>query len=708
MTLEQKRQLLASGKSTPTVSDSRTDQQRLLETVGTFGYDAANSVLLGLPDFILRTASSDARKEIEKLRERNREASTAGELGGLVGSMFIPGGVIVRGLGAGAKLAGATNVATKLGKAADWLKGGELVGNLGQKIGTAALRGGVQTAKQAIPRALLSENIPQSLSELPTSIGVGALAGGILSPTVQKLFSKTKPSQVLREGIEEFAEKTKAATVGAMGIDRRAMIQTLNATLPGGARSSNRILSQTERIIDDIADIGSRPEYNFLRSTGRDKRIDAGLRKIGGEYEKTINKAMTNPNISKKAFNTIVDDIDEIERLNSVKFDPKNNPYTNVAGMVDDYLRKPDGASSLRNAMTERSRDLMKKGTRTDYEDAELKALQAGKAALDDVLDEVSELTGGATLKQLGREYKVLKTAQSGEFRDKLKDLAQKGLGSPTFEKAVIGSLIGGSGSLYGQGEEKDIGKTLMTAAIGGISGAAVNKLLPKLLQRGQASLAKPAEKLAEMVGKTNIGEMDAQGVPKVIGLLATEELKNKNPDQTIQAQEQSMPVEKVAEAKQEFSAKFASTMNQKMNEIYSKYYSNVDPNVFLQKVAEKTENFTNMREMANVLYLDKKQRDNFLRKYDAYLALKNLDIDKAIKGGGFLDLDTQAKAAQELLKNKLVELQSEGDIGKRETAKKQVEKYLADVKKNPELLDQFIKETGLDFADLSELGLVG
>jgi replicative DNA helicase len=76
--------------------------------------------------------------------------------------------------------------------------------------------------------------------------------------------------------------------------------------------------------------------------------------------------------------------------------------------------------------------------------------------------------------------------------------------------------------------------------------------------------------------------------------------------------------------------------MNAQLGQIYQEYYSDMNPQDFIQKVSAQTNNFQDMPAMANILFLgNPKGQENFLRKYDAYLTLKHIDIDKALKGGG-------------------------------------------------------------------------
>jgi uncharacterized protein YoxC len=721
MTLDEKRKLMASVDiGEPVASapkDNRTDTMKIIEAIATGGYDAANSVLVGLPDFIMRNSGTATKKAIEDLRARNKEASQVGEIGGLVGSMFIPGGALVKRLGAAAKYLGAVKTADKLGKAAKYLGATTTTGNIGQKIGQSALRGAAQSAEQVIPRALLSEDVGQSLKDAPMQIALGGAIGGgmgAINPLAGKIMG-TKAGKFISEQAGEFIDKARASTVGAMGIDRTALIEALKKSIPGGTRASNRVLSQTEKLFDDITEIGSQPKYNFLKEANRDKRIEAGLRDVGEKYENAINTAMKDKTVASKAYNTIIDDIDELEKVNTVQFSSDDNPYMKVAGVIDNHLRTPNGASSLRNKMTERISSLRKRSVNlTDYQDAELQAYSAGKAALDDVFDEVSEKTGGESLKQIGREYRVLKTAKSGELRNMISDVSKPYFGSSTAEKLKIGALFGG-GSIASdmqQGKDVDIGNTLLSTLGGSLGTMAYSKILPKLLQRGVASGLKPAEKLVEKLDNLG-GVISGKNLPKAGAMLAQHEAQNKNPEATVTEKEESLPPEQKQEARAQFSQKFAGVMNDRLQKIYNDYYSDRDPKEFYEIVASRTGNFSDIKEMSKFLYPEQKSRDNFLRKYDAYLALKDVDIDKAIKGGEgilgtFIGEDKTAKDQQELLRNKLIEMQSEGDMGKRETIKKQVDKYLADVKKGDVPIEQLMKETGLDFNDLSELGLTG
>ena len=192
MTLEERNRLLGSIPQEQAVPvpkpyvDNRDDMTKILEGIGTGGYEAANSVLMGLPDVIINSmGESDAKKAIEGLRQRNKEAAQVGEIGGLVGSMFIPGGALVKGLGMGAKALGAAKAADKLIKAGKWIEGGQLTGNLAQKALTAGARGAAQSAEQIIPRALLAqadagktaEEKQAELANAPLSILTGAGLG---------------------------------------------------------------------------------------------------------------------------------------------------------------------------------------------------------------------------------------------------------------------------------------------------------------------------------------------------------------------------------------------------------------------------------------------------------------------------------------------------------------------------------------------------
>lgn len=734
MTLEERRRLLASTGPNVVQSDTesaqpdkRSDALKVMENIATGGYSAVNSVLMGLPDFLIETAGgSKAKKVIDELRARNQEAAMVGDIGGTVGSMFIPGGAIVKGLGLGAKGLGAVKAGEGLVKAADWMKGGELTGNLLQKGGQAALRGGAQAAEQALPRALFAsdtrdaegnlsaetfgKSLGENLSTVPGSIATGAALGGVLGPAAQRLFGKgTKAMGQYGEDLATFGkneaqELLDKATLATTGLETRALKRAAAAlgmdTPQAATRRGGDYVSELAEGIRKLGIKGKRQWEALIDKNDQAwKAIDKGFEKNAPEG---WNKILASK---------LAGDDDLIEQAMMKGED-------SAMKMVDDAAKLVSGSTSIKSIRDTLSNIARNNMNGTPAERAKAQIAFAAKKKIDDFIAD----TSGEDVGEAKEMYKLLQPFMVQESRDVFKLGKAFSAGSPTFEKGAIAKAMGmgGGGAATGallSGEVQNIGQEnfdptkLATASLMGslapkMLAKASNKVVDELGRKAGGLLAKPevTEALVQSVKEA------PQTISKAASILEQKQALNTNPDASIEQKEVTMAPEKVQAARAEFSNKFAGTMNAKLQQMYLKYYKDMDPQDFLDRVSAQTEGFTNMRAMAPILYPDEKGRNEFLRKYDAYLQLKNVDIDEAIKGTGFLGEFTpkgkKAIAEQQKLKDSLVNLASEGDPAKRAAAKKQVDAYIADVQKNPELVGQFMTDFGLDFNDLSKLGL--
>jgi hypothetical protein len=730
MTLDDRRKMLAQFQSMPgNQPDNRSIGQKILENIGTGGYNAANSILMGLPDFLVKNLAGDAYKGIQELRSRNQEAATVGDIGGTIGSMFIPGGAIVKGLGAGAKALGAAETAAKLGKAAEFLKGTELTGNLGQKIATSALRGAGQAAEQAIPRALTNldfteggKNLGQSAAEgaasLPLSIGLGGLAGGLLGPLASKLVQKgsktTKGvgSNMPEHILDEARETLDKQLIKNTGQDNRTL------------RDAAKFFMPTKQALGDGGDEYVRNYAQFLRDNGirGKKNFQDMWENLKQDYAKADN-----------AFNQSAPVNWKENLLESMARDPEikgamagNKAAERRLGELTQTITadRNKSVSDIRNNLTQIARDNMKSPNPADQ--ALSRAAFAAKNHVDDFTsDTIKPVLGDEFVDSLKYRYKNLQPLLMHEGKEAFTLPSISG-GSPTFEKTVGGALLGGLGGAQVRDEDGniDIGKTLTGAVGGAILGNAANKIIPKVLPKATSEINRAASgllanpKIAKFVetqvpkALTGVGE----NAGRATAAMTSQEMlhnakKSDNPAETVTAKEAALPPEEAATAKAEFSQKFKDTMNAQLGQIYQEYYSDMNPQDFIQKVSAQTNNFQDMPAMANILFLgNPKGQENFLRKYDAYLTLKHIDIDKALKGGGGIlgiGADEQANKDQELLANTLMSLQTEGDVTKRTPAQEKILKdYMKRAAKDPQILAQFMKEYGLDFADLAQMGL--
>ncbi len=159
-----------------------------LGNVGHFLGNAVNAAAFNAGDLI--PGVKDWRED-----PRYKTASDWGGGTGLVGSMFIPGGILAKGLGKGLQAAGAANTGAKLLKVGEFMNGAgktDALTNLG--------RGALLGAEQAVPRAAIAMT-PQGGGESPqdalaqsalgTGLGGGlGVVGGAIGKGIGKLVGK--------------------------------------------------------------------------------------------------------------------------------------------------------------------------------------------------------------------------------------------------------------------------------------------------------------------------------------------------------------------------------------------------------------------------------------------------------------------------------------------------------------------------------------
>lgn len=712
MTLEQRAKLLRQNPSAlsegvdPT--DTRTNEQKIMDRLGAGGYSALNSVLMGLPDYLVKTASKDTYKYLKDLRSKNQDAANIGDLAGTIGSMFIPGGAIVKGLGAGAKAVGAVSAADKLAKAGKFLGGTELTGGLLSKIGQGGLRGGGQAAEQAIPRALTGVGVADTdkdrqaaLAGIPLSIGVGGIGGAALGPLASKLLGKTKiAGKEFGESTPEFLanearEILDKATLQQVGLETRGLRRAATGAGFGNPRvAATKGQDYVNELAAGLRAKGIRGKKNFEALVEKNRQAWDDIDKA---FEKNAPK-----NWSQEFSNRLATDDDLLQLVDEQGTEAATKAFTDIAGKIAKDTSLP--------AIKNRLGNMVKSGMNSIDPDEKARGFVANQVRkkLDDYVADAS----GLDVTDAKADYKLLQPFMQQEGRDVFK-LTKAGSGSPTFEKAAVGSLIGGA-TQSGIGSEQgfDPGKAVTGLAGGALLGGAANKLLPAILNKGSAELGRLgggilANPTAQKLLEKGIQQAPNAAVKEASIMAGKPAPKSADPEQSTAEKEAALPPEQVAPARQEFSQKFAKTLNSKLESIYQNYYSDIDPQEFLQKVSAQTDGFQDMRKVAGILYQNPKEKDAFLRKYDAFLALKNVDIDKAVKGGGLLDLDQSGKQGRDVLVNTLLDLQTEGDTSKRTPAQRKIiEEYIDKAKDNPQLMAQFLKNYGLDFADLADMGL--
>jgi hypothetical protein len=152
------------------------------------GYSGLNSLAFGAPELIqnLITNNPNSFKQSVAAGEvpsgiMGLKANDIGNVGGLLGSIAIPGGLFTKALGAGAKAVGAAKTGEALAKT------GQFLGGAGAKtLGQNFARGTGQALEQAIPRAVIGtgnevdqgQSLPTALGNQAIGLGSSALLGG--------------------------------------------------------------------------------------------------------------------------------------------------------------------------------------------------------------------------------------------------------------------------------------------------------------------------------------------------------------------------------------------------------------------------------------------------------------------------------------------------------------------------------------------------
>lgn len=731
-----------SGLATPEVEQDTNFWSNL----GAGGYSALNSVLMGLPDFLVKNIGGEGgSKALEDLRKYHKTASDIGEGVGTVGSLFIPGGALVKGVGLGAKALGAANAAEKLGKAANWMKGGELVGNYGQKVLQGAARGAAQGAEQAVARGLtnldftspeaLQESAGQSVQGLGAGVGIGALAGGALGPLAQRLLGKTKLADKTtgekteygetgaRFGLNELREKLDDATISSAGIPTRALRKAVGKIGYNNRAEGGRLIedykSDLAKTIRDTGITGKKGwEALFDKNKEQWQAIDDGF-----------SAANPDPAVWKPALRDSLIKDPDIQQFIS------DAPSSTVAREVFDQAIGTVTERPTIGAIRSKLSNVIRGNISSQDVDKQLIAKTAMqiKGKIDDFVANNSTLAP-AEIADAKHTYKVLQPFLIAEARDasKLDQFFDAGPG--TAEKAIAASIIGGGGVLGAganlgtqaqSGQDIDVGQALQAGLAGSLIGGIAKKGIPaagnKILDviGRQAGKGLESEKVRDLLEKSLQATASATKAPAGLAINAALTDKNAETGSLPEIKGPEEPQQGTEIATQEapkLSPRLQYILGNRLNYIYdTEYKDQLTPSEFLDRVKSKTGNFSDQESLANILFDDEKQRGDYLRQIQAYRDLQDVDLSQAIKGRGGLNIlganlggDTEAGDQYDKLVNAILNLRNEGDMLKRTDAQdKQLRKAIELVKQNPEMLPQFIESAGLDFKQLRDLGVI-
>lgn len=603
-------------------------------SVKAFGYSAANSALLGVPDMIVKAISQPAYADLKKLRSENAAASMAGDVAG----MFVPGlgelglaGKAVEGVGMAARAAKLGKTAGAIDKLLEVAKGGEGASKLAQ-----GLAGGFV---QAAPRALTTGLTTGDPMQAGTELLAGTVGGGALGAVAGR-FAKSAP-QILQEGAEA---ADKALVNGAIGINSTKAFKKMLGT------------SATDPMIMDAY----KSTADLIRGVAKDNE---GLTMIKPVLKDLVSDTGKTWEAFAQNFDAASPKIGTPEGLAQLTQNPIVKEFTSTFGA--------EGQSALQKLVgqVDNSPSFASKRSLLDtYANAGFKSddpmkqyLGSTAKAIKSQIDEAAmALTPDADLGEMKQIYKALLPIKKMLQQEAFKGENLFAQGSQTFvrgaTKAAMDSAAGkGPGALL---------MGMVNPAIGAaqIGGDIIGKVAPQMANKAGAKIGqylgpalrspaaqKAAEGLAGSAGDITQGAAKvaaglAQAVPDSVDLPA-ESAPAKVPNQDELAVmgnvpgaartvslENNAPIGAASAAKQEINQRYAGVIQQRLSDQYNKYYRNYMPfDQFAQQVAQVTNNF-DPKFSARFLFDDAGDQSNFLKAYNASLQKKTIDLNGALE----------------------------------------------------------------------------
>jgi len=409
--------------------------------LGSAALGAGNALLFGLPEAAIKAIGGDKVRQIVDAYKAKNPGYGAGETAGNVASMFIPGGVLLKGAGLGAKAIGAGKLASGLTKA------GEVAGgSMGLKQGLAA------AAEQAIPRAI-SEQIEtgdagKTASDLALNVAGGGAVGKTLG-TVGKLAKKYIPPRPMEEVGESLNDQILS---NVLGRDLTRGIRQVTKNSGGSSAQIEKIEDVKNIIVDQLEKNGignKQAAEDLLGENGR------SWQKIGDN----MNDAIASGTV--KSLAELPDDLfTHPDMVDALKFHgpEAENAMVDLAQQIGRYADEPASVwVNTRKVLN----DAMQKGWKTGSPQDIVKADVASsmKNYFDQKAMEVAP--PDADIAKLKEIYPAFLAMGKALAREKATVAPAFTPGSDTFARFVTSVSPGGD---------------LVTAVTGNIAGQALNK----------------------------------------------------------------------------------------------------------------------------------------------------------------------------------------------------------------------------------------
>jgi|SRR6478736_383784 len=719
-----------------TTPPSPVQDNDLWGNLGAGGYSALNEATLGLPELIVKAANTDAYKKLKEFQAKHQLASDIGSGVGLVGSAFIPGGAILKGVGLAGKVLGAGKLGADL-----LVKAGEKLAAPATGFVGNALKIGGQAAEQGAVRVATGNETPLEAAE---QTGIGALTGGVLGKIAQKLPASgalTGDAAKDAAGIAQ-APGESLGTFGVNELKEGVNKLRLNSLLGGeGNTRALRSAINAYGLKSPISKVKNVPDYlqdvvDFADANGiQGKRgFDAALKQNGKNWNAIDDAFQKNApeTWNSDLINHLTNDPDVVESV-------VNSGQKSTQDLADEVAKTLASPNADIMALRNKLGNIVKGGITSPDPAINARAQAAGKikSSLYDFIADNSQLDPDF-INSTKHTYKVLQPWIQSEARDVVSLKGVFGSGSPTEEKESIRDLLarGAAGAGTGaaasggldvaQGQDFDPGKALLAAGAGSVLGGAAPKILaglanivPNQLAKGASAVLRSNPELAEQAGAASeaIGKgLTVGGGPaaaiaaRLPQALSPGQLPN-------QATPQINPDTKEPLPDSTGNYTISEPLRAKLNEVYHDYYKDLTPQDFVDKVLSKTKNFSDPEISAKIIYPnDVKSQEEYVKNFSDYNTVKKLNIfndqgtgpGKAITGNGF-GLSFIADPEYQALRQVMINQASDHDISKREEAAKRVDKDLSLVRQFPSLLPELLSSPkyNLQGQNLKQLGVL-
>lgn len=704
------------------------------ESLGAGSLGAIDEALFGIPEFALKNLGK--RKEVEDYIKKHEKAYKIGETIGTIGSMFIPGTAIAKGItGAGkvAKVAKGLDTASdafKLVKAADKVsdiaklsklaKGADTAADIGKAaeegiklkksldFGKLATRGALSGGLESGVRGITSEKSPSEiLSDIKSGAMFGA-GGGILGGAISKN---------LPRWASETAKNTEKAYLGTTDLGRRQALAYLKDFAGKGSKGFGKLKAADparKELVRVAKEIGAHIPGKMDEAIFENKAMWQKL-------DDVVENAMPNVRGS-ELYTAAAEKLDLPELYKEFGKDQVNAFIQQVAKDGVDRSGLANSRKFLNDLVdASYSQGGLKTGLDQATQRMQREIAQGLRSGVDDIVMDTAKQSGvNIDFDKLKKDYLPMRAiAESGAIDSIVP--SRVNMGSQTAEKLAgreiaqqIAQATGsaGIGGAAGFASGEDLNEKIRNAAIGGLGGALGSRMIGKLATKGIAAgapLAGMAENALEKVAPDvleKIGATTGGQAASIISRKAIEEAQPTTPQEAEAAETGATSTD---------TPQYMSRVQQKMQEFAVE--NGMDPassdyQDFIEEVYAATDGFK-PEMIGAILYPDAGEQKAYLKALEVSRGLREFMPEAGAKKAGlFSGTSDEEKINRDIAVDKLASLV--GDVakvsGSEAAAKKTLTKILNsgdDPERKAQLVKTLLSGYGVDIEEIEQMGMV-